>query len=482
MVHGNKRGGEKNKRVKDRIKSLSGKDSVENIKKNIDEIETINIELEHTLKNELKKIKGKIFIDTAVSKPAVTIALGMFKLNLELLAPKLLQNKDVHMDYIKHSMDMLTFFGKYNAPVKHSVSNAMFESLCAICNKCLFDANHAMCLIEHVNDVNVHNKAKSIRNKKRKEWKPMGKVFTKIGYSWKPTGKTFTIVGNRCPLNRITSTKIVPPKESSIALVVQIVLWYLDSGCSKHMTGNRSRLINFVSKFLEGLGHNLFSVGQFCDLDLEVAFRKHTCFIRDLEGVDLLKGSRGSNLYMLSLEILLLFSPICLLSQVPQDQSRSVMASRCISSHFELLFAKQGLVRGLPNLKYLKDHLCSACAIGKSKKHSHKPKAEDSIQEKLYLLHMDLCGPMRVQSINGRKYILVIVDDFSQFTWVKFLRSKDEVPEFVIKFLKMIQVCLNATVRNARTDNGTEFVNQTLRAYYEEFRISHLTSVARTPQ
>ncbi|GJZ22319.1 retrovirus-related pol polyprotein from transposon TNT 1-94 [Tanacetum coccineum] len=117
-----------------------------------------------------------------------------------------------------------------------------------------------------------------------------------------------------------------------------------------------------------------------------------------------------------------------------------------------------------------------------TKKHSHKPNAEDSIQEKLYLLHMDLCRPMRVQSINGRKYISVIVDDFSQFTWVKFLRSKDEVPEFVIKFLKMIQVRLNATVRNIKTDNGTEFVNQTLRDYYEEVRISHQTSVARTPQ
>ncbi|GJS11080.1 retrovirus-related pol polyprotein from transposon TNT 1-94 [Tanacetum coccineum] len=116
------------------------------------------------------------------------------------------------------------------------------------------------------------------------------------------------------------------------------------------------------------------------------------------------------------------------------------------------------------------------------KKHSHKPKAEDSIQEKLYLLHMDLYGPMRVQSINRRKYIPVIVDDFSYFTWVKFLRSKDEVPEFVIKFLKMIQVYLNATVRNIRTDNGTEFVNQTLRDYYEEVGISHQTSVARTPQ
>ncbi|GJZ48780.1 retrovirus-related pol polyprotein from transposon TNT 1-94 [Tanacetum coccineum] len=138
-------------------------------------------------------------------------------------------------------------------------------------------------------------------------------------------------------------------------------------------------------------------------------------------------------------------------------------------------------IAGYPNYSlYQKDHLCSACALGKSKKHSHKPKAKDFIQEKLYLLHMDLYGPMRIQSMNGRKYILVIVDDYSRFTWVKFLQSKDEVPKFVIKFLKIIQVRLNATVRNIRIDNGTKFVNQTLRAYYEEVIISHQTSVACT--
>nr|GFC03129.1 retrovirus-related Pol polyprotein from transposon TNT 1-94 [Tanacetum cinerariifolium] len=102
--------------------------------------------------------------------------------------------------------------------------------------------------------------------------------------------------------------------------------------------------------------------------------------------------------------------------------------------------------------------------------------------EKLYLLHMDLCGPMRVESVTGKKYILVIMDDYSRFTWVKFLRSKDETPNFIIKFLKMIQVRLKALVRRIHTDNGTEFVNQTLREYYEEVGISHETSVARSPQ
>nr|GFA92224.1 integrase, catalytic region, zinc finger, CCHC-type, peptidase aspartic, catalytic [Tanacetum cinerariifolium] len=95
---------------------------------------------------------------------------------------------------------------------------------------------------------------------------------------------------------------------------------------------------------------------------------------------------------------------------------------------------------------------------------------------------MDLCGPMRVQTINGKKYILVIVDDHSRFTWVKFLRPKDETPVVVIKFLQEIQVGLNKTVRYIRTDNGTEFVNKTLTEYYECIGIFHQNTVPQTSQ
>nr|GFD05166.1 putative ribonuclease H-like domain-containing protein [Tanacetum cinerariifolium] len=112
----------------------------------------------------------------------------------------------------------------------------------------------------------------------------------------------------------------------------------------------------------------------------------------------------------------------------------------------------------------------------------HKLKSEDTNQEKLYLLRMDLCGPMRTESVNGKKYILIIVDDYSRFTWVKFLRSKDEAQDFIIEFLKMIQVRLQVPVRRIRTDNRTKFVNQTSREYYEEVGISHETLVACSPQ
>ncbi|GJV42577.1 retrovirus-related pol polyprotein from transposon TNT 1-94 [Tanacetum coccineum] len=208
--------------------------------------------------------------------------------------------------------------------------------------------------------------------------------------------------------------------------------------------------------YVERLRHNLFSVGQFCNADLKVAFRKNTCFIWNLEGVDLLSRSKDTNLYTISLDDMLKTSSICLLSKALKTKS--------------WLWHHQ-----LSNLNF-------AGALVKSKKSSHQPKAEDTNQEKLHLLHMDLCGLMCVESINGKKYILVIVDDYSRFTWVKFLRSKDEAPDAIIKWIKNIQVRLNATVCNVKTDNGTEFVNQTLREFYENVGIMHQTSIARTPQ
>ncbi|GJS25868.1 retrovirus-related pol polyprotein from transposon TNT 1-94 [Tanacetum coccineum] len=388
---------------------------------------------------------------------------------------------------------------KGTAPVQHSKLNANSDLKCVKCNGCMLSDNHDLCVLDFINNVNARAKSRPVKkNSKRKVWKPTGKVFTNIGYIWRPTGRTFTIVGNACPLTRITTTTEVPLRKSSaldnktpkpvVTLVysrkprktktsvpinnykvVQIVLWYLDSGCSKHMTRDCSQLTNFVNKFLgtikfgndhvakmigygdyqirnvtilrvyyvEGLGHNLFSVGQFCDSNLEASKTKSWLWHRRLSHLNF----------------------------------------RVINH-----LAKHGLVQGLPKLKFEKDHLCSACALGKSTKKPHKPKSEDTNQEKLYLLHMDLCGLMRVMSVNGKKYIIVIVDNYSRFTWVKCLRSKDEAPAFIINFLKMIHVRLKETVRRIRTYNGTEFVNQTLREYYEKAGISHETFVARSPQ
>ncbi|GJV46731.1 retrovirus-related pol polyprotein from transposon TNT 1-94 [Tanacetum coccineum] len=363
-------------------------------------------------------------------------------------------------------------------------------------------------------------------SKTQRVWKATGKLFADIGYQWRPTGKQLTLgkldcvsqwrpTGKKFALGEICQLTKLSVKCSTLSANQQVMLWYLDSGCSKHMTGNRSKLMNFVEKFIgsvrfgndhlgaimgygdyvmgdsvisrvyyvEGLGHNLFSVGQFCDSDLEVAFRKHTCCVRDLNGTDILKGSRGTNLYTISIDEMMKSSPICLLSKA--SKSKSWLWHRRLNHlNFGTIndLARKDLVRGLPRLKFEKDHLCSACQLGKSKKFSHRPKSENTNMEVLHTLHMDLCGPMRVQSINGKKYILVIVDDYTRFTWVKFLRSKDETPEFVTNFLKQIQVGLNKTVRFIRTDNGTEFVNQVMSEFYEGVGIFHQKSVPRTPQ
>ena len=117
--------------------------------------------------------------------------------------------------------------------------------------------------------------------------------------------------------------------------------------------------------------------------------------------------------------------------------------------------ARHKLVDGFLRFRFTKDHLCPACEQGKSTRAHFPSKPEHSTNHVLQLLHMDLCGPMRVQSINGKRYILVIVDDYSSWTWVYFLRSKDQAPQMIITFLTKIQVQLRNTVRMVRTDDGT---------------------------
>ncbi|GJX60094.1 retrovirus-related pol polyprotein from transposon TNT 1-94 [Tanacetum coccineum] len=281
------------------------------------------------------------------------------------------------------------------------------------------------------------------------------------------------------------------------------------------MTGNLKLLTNFVEKFLgtvkfgndqiapilgygdlvqgtitikrvyyvEGLNHNLFSVGQFCDADLEVAFRKSTCYIRDLKGNDLLTGSRGTDLYSISLQDSTTPNPICLMAKATSSQAW-LWHRRLSHLNFDTinLLSKNNIVNGLPKLKFVKDHLCSSCELGKAKRKSFHTKTTPSSKRRLQLLHMDLCGPMRVESINGKKYVLVIVDDYSRYTWTHFLRSKDETPGVLIDFLTLVQRGLHAQVTTVRTDKGTEFLNKTLHAYFAKEGIRHETSTARTPE
>nr|GEY65585.1 integrase, catalytic region, zinc finger, CCHC-type, peptidase aspartic, catalytic [Tanacetum cinerariifolium] len=235
--------------------------------------------------------------------------------------------------------------------------------------------------------------------------------------------------------------------------IVQICLWIIDSGSSKHMAGNRALLMNFVEKFLgtvrfgsndfavidgygnvvigsmtimkvyyvEGLGHNLFDVGQFCDKGLEFAFRKFTCFVRNEDGVYFLTDDRSSNLYSIALNEVASNSSTCLLAKASSSQSW-LWHQRLSHLNFATInnLVKNNLVQCLPKMKFEKDHLCSAYEQGKIHQKHHKSKTAFALNKPLYLLHMDLCGPMRVQ------------------------------------------------IQRVRTDNGTEFKNKTLAKFFDE--------------
>nr|GEY45697.1 retrovirus-related Pol polyprotein from transposon TNT 1-94 [Tanacetum cinerariifolium] len=194
-------------------------------------------------------------------------------------------------------------------------------------------------------------------------------------------------------------------------------------------------------------------------------------------------GSCGTDLYSITLQDTNCPNPICLMAKVTSSQAwlwhRRLSHLNFVTIN---LLSKNDIVVGLLKLKFVKDHLCSSCELGKAKRMSFHTKLTPSSKIQLQLLHMDLCGPMRVASINGKRYVLVIVDDYSRYTWTHFLRSKDETPKVLIDFLRLVQRGLQAQVKVVRTDKGTEFLNQALYAYFAGEGILHQTSVARTPE
>nr|GFA23266.1 retrovirus-related Pol polyprotein from transposon TNT 1-94 [Tanacetum cinerariifolium] len=188
---------------------------------------------------------------------------------------------------------------------------------------------------------------------------------------------------------------------------------------------------------------------------LEVALRKSTCFVRDLQGNDLLTGNHGSDLYAISLQESTSLTPLYLMAKASLTQAW-LWHRRLSHLNFDYinLLSKKDIVIGLPKLKYVKDQLCSSCELSKVKRSSFKSKAIPSSKGRLNLLHMDLCGLMRVASINRKKYIMVIVEEYSRYTWTLFLHSKDETPEVLKEFLTMIQKNLQAPMITVRTDRG----------------------------
>ncbi|GJV40874.1 retrovirus-related pol polyprotein from transposon TNT 1-94 [Tanacetum coccineum] len=260
-----------------------------------------------------------------------------------------------------------------------NAKNSNVNFVCVTYGKCVLNDNHDLCVLHYINGVNSRTK------------QPMA-----------------VPISTREPKHNVNQSVATFTRRDNSIQLVEIILFIIDSGCSKHMTGNLKLLTNFVEKFLgtvkfgndqiapilcygdlvqeytsneiiyvEGLNHNLFSVGQFCDADLEVAFRKSTCYIRDLKGNDLLTGWLWHrHLSHLNIDTINLLS-------------------------------KNNIVNGLPKLKFVKDHLCSSCELGKAKR-------------------------KRVKSIMERKFDSVIVNDYSRYTIGSLLEVKEETPEVLI--------------------------------------------------
>nr|GEW42632.1 hypothetical protein [Tanacetum cinerariifolium] len=242
--------------------------------------------------------------------------------------------------------------------------------------------------------------------------------------------------------NKMSVTACNDSLNAKTSNLVEITLFIVDSRCSKHMTRNLKLLTNFVEKFL---GTIKFGNDQISPI----------LGYGDL-GNDLLIGSRGSDLYSITLQETSSLNPICLMAKVTLSQAW-LWHRRLSHLNFDTinLLSKNDIVIGLPKLKFIKDHPCSSCELGKAKRKSFYTKTTPSSKTRLQLLHMDLCGPMRVESVNGKKYVLVIVDDYSSYTWTYSLRSKDETPVVLIDFLTLVQRGLHSQVRTVQTDKGT---------------------------
>nr|GFA88249.1 retrovirus-related Pol polyprotein from transposon TNT 1-94 [Tanacetum cinerariifolium] len=249
-----------------------------------------------------------------------------------------------------------------NDSLNAKTSNVNF--VCVTCGKCVLNDNHDKGVFHYLNGVNSRTQM------------PMA-----------------VPISTREP-KRIVNQSVATPLRSTL---VEIILFIVDSGCSKHMTRNLKLLTNFVEKYL---------------------------------------GSRGTDLYSIILQDTSSPNPICLMAKATSSQAW-LWHRRLSHLNFDTinLLSKNDIVIGLLKLKFVKDHLCSSCELGKAKRKSFQTKTTPSSKRWLQLLHMDLCDPMRVESINGKKYVLVIVDDYSRYTWTHFLslspspQRKENVPQ-----------------------------------------------------
>ncbi|GJW13715.1 retrovirus-related pol polyprotein from transposon TNT 1-94 [Tanacetum coccineum] len=290
-------------------------------------------------------------------------------------------------------------------------------------------------------------------------------------------------------------------------------IWYVNSGCSRHMTGVKNYLQKYDEQrgpkvvfgddstcitegygsikcngiaftkvvVVNGLKYNLINISQLCDAKYIVQFdeKRGTIFNSNKEIVMI--APRVRDVYVLDMTSSAQES--CFFAKASENLNW-LWHKRLAHLNFKTInkLAKQNLVIGLPSLVYSKDKPCSSCEKGKHHRASFKTKQTSSIKKCLHLLHMDLFGPVTPRSINHEKYTLVIVDEYSRYTWVYFLKKKSQAPETIMSFIKRVENQNDIKVKQLRTDNGTEFRNSILVNFCDEKWISQNFSSPYTPE
>ncbi|GJR18059.1 putative ribonuclease H-like domain-containing protein [Tanacetum coccineum] len=297
----------------------------------------------------------------------------------------------------------------------------------------------------------------------------------------------------------------------------------IDSGCSRHMTGNMSYLTDFEESnegyvafggnpkggkitgrgtiktgtldfenvyFVRELKFNLFSVSQMCDKKNSVLFNDTECIVLSPnfkltdESHVLLKVPRKNNMYSVDLKNIVPKGGLtCLFAKATSDESK-LWHRRLGHINFKTMnkLVKGNLVRGLPSKLFENNQTCVACQKGKQHRASCKSKTVSSISQPLHMLHMDLFGPTFVKSLMKKMYCLVVTDDYSRFSWVFFLATKDETSGILKSFITGVENLIDQRVKVIRCDNGTEFKNKEMNQFCERKGIKREFSVARTPQ
>ncbi|GKD74339.1 retrovirus-related pol polyprotein from transposon TNT 1-94, partial [Tanacetum coccineum] len=413
------------------------------------------------LKKLIEKIKGK-YVEAKFEKPSVIRQPNAFKSQRQsvlgvisttsISRPQLktnqLEDRVMHnnSEGKKHQVEDHRKNFKFannktsviacNDSLNTKTSNVNF--VCVTCGKCVLNDNHDMCVLHYINGVNSRTKMPMVVPISTREPKrtvnqsaatPLKRTVALESTNQKPRSK----IRNQYEQIRIKSRTTTISKPTTLRKsTILNTPWSSNSFATQKFLGTMKFGNDQIASIL---GYGDLVKGN---------------------GNDLLTGSRGTDLYSITLQDTSTPNPICLMAKATSSQAW--LWHLCLSHlNFDSinLLSKNSIVIGLPKLKFVKDHLCSFYELRKAKRKYFHIKTTPSSKRRLQLLHIDLCGPMWVESINGKKYVLIIVNDYSKYTWTHFLRSKDETPKVLINFLKLVQRGLNAQVRTVRTDKGT---------------------------